>query len=132
MKVIFKSTARLSNFFCFKDKVFFNSHSNVVYKFSCDRCNATCYRETCRHLNFRVGEHSGISPLTRRKLKFKTTAAAKDHIFFCDLVVSLKNFKILANSNSEFHLRIKESLLISRDTPELNTNGKSFPPYLFD
>ena len=30
IKVIFKSTARLSNFFRFKDKLPFNLHSNVV------------------------------------------------------------------------------------------------------
>ena len=47
----------------------------------------------------------------------------------CD---SLRDFKILASSNSEFHLRIKESLLISRDKPELNRNEKSLPHYLFD
>ena len=37
-------------------------------------------------------------------------------MFFRDHVVSLEDFKILASSNSEFHLKIKESLLISRET----------------
>ena len=67
IKVIFKSTTRLSNFFHFKDKVlFFNLHSDVVCKFSRGRCNATYCSETCRHLNIRVGEHSGVSPLSRK------------------------------------------------------------------
>ena len=58
IKVIFKSTTRLSEHFCFKDKGPFNLQSNVVvYKFSCGRYNATYYGETCRHLNIRVGEH---------------------------------------------------------------------------
>ena len=43
-----------------------------------------------------------------------------------DHVVSLEDFKILASSDSEFHLNIKESLLIARDKPELNKNEKSF------
>ena len=47
IKVIFKSATRLSNFFRFKDKVPFNLRSHVVYKFSCGRCNATYYGETC-------------------------------------------------------------------------------------
>ena len=38
----------------------------------------------------------------------------------CDQPVSFDNFKVLAPSNSEFHLKIKESLLISRDQPSLN------------
>ena len=69
IKVIFKSTAHLSKFFHFKDKVLFNLRSNVVYKFSCGRCNAAYYGKTCWHLNIKVGEHSGVSPLTRTKLK---------------------------------------------------------------
>ena len=132
IKVIFKSTTRLSNFFRFKDKVPFNLRSNVVYKFSCGRCNATYYGETCRHLNVRVGEHSGISPLTGKKSKARKTTAVKDHMLFCDHVVSLDDFKILTSSNSEFHLKIKESLLISRDKPELNRNEKYLPLCLFD
>ena len=117
-------------FFLFKDKVPFNLRSNVVYKFSCGRSNATYYEETCRHLNIRVGEHSGVSPLTGKKSKAKTITAIKDHMLFCNHVVSLE--KILASSNSEFHLKIKESLLISRDKLELNRNEKSLSLYLFD
>ena len=37
-----------------------------------------------------------------------------------------------ASSNSEFHLKIKESLLISRDPPILNKNEVSLSLYLFD
>ena len=47
IKVIFKSTTRLSKFFRFKNKVFFNLRSNVIYKLSCGRCNATYYGKTC-------------------------------------------------------------------------------------
>ena len=46
--------------------------------------------------------------LTGQKSKSKTITAVKDHMFFCDHVVSLKDFKLLASSNSEFHLKIKE------------------------
>ena len=132
IKFIFKSTTRLSNFFRFKDKVPFNLRSNVVYKFSCGRCNATYYGKTCRHLNVRIGEHSGISPLTGKKSKARKTTAVKDHMLFCDHIVSLDDFQILTSSNSEFHLKIKESLLISRDKPELNRNEKPLPLCLFD
>ena len=88
-------------------------------------------KTTCQHLNIRVGEHSGVSPLTGKKLKAKTATAVKDHMLFCNHVAH-KDLKILASSNSEFHLKIKESLLIARDKPELNRNEKSLPLYLFD
>ena len=50
----------------------------------------------------------------------------------CNQPVSFDGFKVLASSNSEFHLKIKESLLISRDQPILNKNEVSLPLYLFD
>ena len=112
IRVIFKSTTRL-------------------YKFSCGRWNATYYGETCWHVNIRVGYHSGVSALTGKKSKAKTTTAIKDHMHLCDHVFSLGDFKILTSINSEFHLKIKESLLIARDKPELNRNEKPLPLYLF-
>ena len=51
IRVIVKSSARISNFFQFKDKMPYCLRSNVVYKFPCGRCNATCYGETCRYLS---------------------------------------------------------------------------------
>ena len=62
----------------------------------------------------------------------KTTAAIKNHMLLCDYVVSLKDVKILASSNSEIDLKTKESLLIVADKPELNRNEKSLLLYLFD
>ena len=49
-----------------------------------------------------------------------------------DQPVSFDDFKVLASSNFEFHLKIKESLLISRDQPVLNKNEASLPLHLFD
>ena len=48
-----------------------------------------------------------------------------DHVF------SLGDFNILTGSNSEFQLKIKQSLLIARDKLELNMNEKSLTLYLF-
>ena len=127
IRVIFKSSTRISNFFQFKDKMPYCLRSNVVYKFSCGRCNATYYGETCRHLSVTVGEHSGVSTLTGKKSKSKKSTSVKDHMLFCDHIVSVDDFKILAISDSDFHVKIKESLLISRDEPILNKNETSLP-----
>ena len=126
IRVIFKSSTRISNFFQFKDKMPYCLCSNVVYKFLCGRCNATYYGETCRHLSVRV------SPLTGKKSKSKNSTAVKDHMLLCDHIVSNGDFKILATSDSDFHVKVKESLLISRDEPILNKNATSLPLYLFD
>ena len=120
------------NFFWFKDKIPLCLRSNIVYKFACGRCNASHYGETYRHFKVRVGEHSGISPLTNKQSKSKKSTAVKDHMLMSDQPVSFDDFNVLASSNSEFHLKIKESLLISCDQSILNRNEASLPLYLFD
>ena len=100
IRAIFKSSTRISNFFQFKDKMLYCLRSNVVYKFSCARCNATYYCETCRHLSVRVGQHLSVSPLTGKKSKSIKSTAVKDQMIFCDHIVSIDDFKILATSDS--------------------------------
>ena len=90
------------------------------------------YGETCRHLSVRVGEHLDVSPLTGKKSKSKKSTAVKDHMLLCDHIVSIDDFKILATSDSDFHVKVKGSLVISRDEPILNKNETSLPLYLFD
>ena len=131
-KVIFKSSTRPANFFRFKDKILLCLHSKIVYKFACGRCKATYYGETCRHFKVRVVEHSGISPLTNKRSKSKRSTAVKEHMLMCDQPGFFDDFKVLPSSNSEFHLKIKETLLISRDQPILNRNEASLTLYLFD
>ena len=53
-------------------------------------------------------------------------------MLFYDHVVSIDDFKILATSESDFHVKVKESLLIFRDEHILNKNETSLPLYLFD
>ena len=82
------------------------------------------------NLRVRVGDHSGFSTLTRKMLKSKTTTAVKDHMFFCDHMFSLEDFKIWQIIQN-FFLRSKK-VLKSHDKPELNRNEKSLPLYIFD
>ena len=100
--------------------------SNVVYKFSCGRCNATYYGETCWHLSIRIGKNSGVLPLTGKKSKSKMSTAVKCHKLFCDHIVSIDDFKILTTSDSDFHVKVKESLLISHDEPILKVVSVRF------
>ena len=84
-----------------------------------------------RHLNVRIGEHVGISPLTKKQIKPKNSSVA-DHILFCNHSASYKNFVILTRENKIFLLELKESLLIMRDKPSLNRNITLAPLHLFD
>ena len=63
----------------------------------------------------RVGEHSDISVLTNKRYKSKKSTAFKDHMLIWGQPLSFDNFKVLTSSDSDVHLQIKESLVISRD-----------------
>ena len=60
------------------------------------------------------------------------SAAIKYYMRFCDHILSIDDFKILATSDSNFHVKVEESLLISRDEPILNKNETALPLYVFD
>ena len=84
-----------------------------------------------RHLNVRIGEHIGISPLTRKQVEPKNSSVA-NHLLFCNHSASYDDFSTLTRENKTFLLELKESLLIMGDKPSLNRNIKSAPLYLFD
>ena len=105
--------------------------SGVVYKFQCGLWNESCYGECVRHLNVRIGEHIGVSPLTRKKVKPKGSAVS-DHLLLCKHSPFFENFSVLTKENKKFLLQLKESLLIMKDKPFSNRNIRSTPLYLFD
>ena len=68
----------------------------------------------------RIGEHIGISSLTRKKVKPKGSAVG-DHLLLCNHFPSFENFNVLTKENKKLLLELKESLLIIRDKHIENT-----------
>ena len=128
---VFRSKNRFSKLFQFKDRIPDFLRSNLIYKFSCSCCNATYYGETERHLFVRASEHLGITPLTQKRVKCPKKSAIGEHILMTGHQSSYDNFSIIAFDNNSFKLRLKESLLIKKDNPELNRNIYSHPLELF-
>ena len=131
LQIAHKSQNKLAKAFRFKDRIAEEFTSDVVYKFQCGFCNESYYAECVRHLNVRLGEHIGISPLTKKKVKPKGSTVS-DHLLLCNHSRSFENFSVLTKENKKFLLELKESLLIMRDKPSLNRNIGSEPLYLFD
>ena len=148
IKIILQSTNRLSSLFCFKDVIPKELLSQFVYKFLCGNCNVTYdgkterhlnlrssehigIGKTERHLNLRSSEHIGISHLTGKKVECKPSAVS-DYLLLHNHDSDFYDFTILCRDNNGFRLLIKESILISRDSPVLNKNTASIPLLLFD
>ena len=127
INIIFKSNNRLSSLFSFKDIIPNNLRSNLVYKFSCGDCNVTYYGKTERHLKVRASEHLGFTPLTGKRVTNLKPSAISDHLLLTGHHGDYDNFTVLSHDANGFKLLIKESILISRDSPILNKNISSIP-----
>ena len=85
----------------------------------------------CEAIECTIGEHIGISPLTKKQVKPKNSFVA-DHLLLCNHSASYDDFSILTRENKKFLLQLKESLLIMRDKPSLNRKIASAALCLFD
>ena len=88
----------------------------------CSSCNGTYYGQTQRHFFVRASEHLGITPLTGKFVKTPKKSAIFGHMLLDGHKASFDIFSILLKENNAFKLKLKESLLISRDKPILNRN----------
>ena len=106
----------------------------MLYKYKSDICNNVYIGKTKRHLIVRQYEHLGKSIATEKPLRYsdKDATAIRKHCHSLDHLASIDNFSILGNAMNNYHLSLKESLLILKLKPSLNVAKESIPLYLFD
>ena len=131
VKIVFKTSNRLTNYFSFKDVVSEPLRSCQIYNFTCGSCNASYITKIFRHMKVRISEHQGISPQTGKHLKGTLSTFVRDHMLGCNRVVAWDDFKVLGRESNHWLLEIKESLFIKRDRPSLNKNIYSQELFLF-
>ena len=131
VKIVFKTSNRLKNYFNFKDVVHELPRSCQIYNFKCGSCNASYIGKTFRHMKVRVSEHQGVSPRTGKHLKGTLSTSLRYHMLDCNHVVAWDDFKVLGRESNHWLLEIKENLFIKRDRPSLNKNIYSHELFLF-
>ena len=117
-RIIFK-TSKTLDFFSNKSPTPFDIQSNLVYKFTCHRCNASYIGETSRHLRTRITDHSlGVG-----------TRSIKNHEISCTertFKTNKNEFKIIGKNFNNYKQRvISEGLLITLHNPDLNVQYNS-------
>ena len=136
LKLVFKTTKRLSSFFSFKDKLPAALDSGVIYKYNCTNCNVNYVGCTKRYWEKRLEEHTHISALTGAPLSGLQIFAPLQHVREARCSTSPKvhreNFEIIGRDDNNYLLQIKESLFIYKLKPQLNGNLASVPLYLFN
>ena len=69
LRVIFKVSLHMKNYFNLKDKIKQELPSLLVYNFKCNSCNAEYIGKTKRHFRTQTSKHIGVSSLTRKSVK---------------------------------------------------------------
>ena len=126
LKIVFKTTNRLSSYFNFKDKFPKSIMSGVVYQFTCAKCSLSYVGSTKRFWEKRLEEHLHISARTGQPLNGLQVFAPLQHVKSASCcsspTISRSDFKILGNDTNPYTLQVKESIFIYRLKPTLNDN----------
>ena len=88
VKIAFKTSNRLKNYFSFKDVVPESLRSFQICNFMCGSCNASYIGKSFRHMKVRVLEHQGVSPRTGKHLKGTLSTSLRDHMLDCNHIVA--------------------------------------------
>ena len=133
VRFVFRPSLRLAHFFSFKDRMPNGLKSRVVYLFKCRCCNASYVGQTSRLLHTRIADHLGISALTGKERANPSTTNILSHHHDTGHPTTSDDFTILSHSSSSIthELLIRESLLIHKLNPILNSQSSSIPLSLF-
>ena len=134
LKIVFKSSKRLSSCFQFKDKIPKSLMSGVIYKYTCAVCNHSYIGSTKRYWEKRLEEHIHTSALTGKRLNGLQVFAPMQHVRSdrCQVAsMSRDDFQIIGRDENPYTLQVKESILICTSKPHLNNNLVSVPINLF-
>ena len=121
LKIVFRTTFRISSLFRLKDNIPKRLKSLVVYRVHCTECDATYIGKTKRHMATRLKEH-----LDPRK-----PTAVTEHLIHNNHNTTMDNIEFLTTAKNDGELLIKESFFVKRLKPSLNENVSSFPLQLF-
>ena len=117
----------MHNNFHFKDQIL-DVVSSAVHK--CGRWSESYYGVCIRYLNVRIGDHIGISPLTKKQGKPKNSSET-NHLLFCKQLTSYDDFCILTCDREKCLLEVKDSLSMMRDKSSLSRKITSVSLCLF-
>ena len=128
-KQVLKTRSTISSFFQFKDRVPRELLSNIIYKYSCEDCNASYIGSSRRRALERFHEHLGVSPRTGRHLTNPSFSHIRNHAEENNHRLSLNSFKIIDLCKTP-DLCITESLYILQQKPSLNHQQTATPLFL--
>lgn len=134
LKIVYKTTRRLSSCFPFKDKFPKSLMSGVIYRYTCAECNLSYVGRTKRFWEKRLEEHLHVSGLTGKPLTGMAVFAPLQHVKSGSCSVQKifrEDFTIIGHEKDPYLVQVKESIIIKTTGPKLNGNQTSVPIHMF-
>jgi hypothetical protein len=122
-----KNNFSIGSLFRFKDLVPPEMRSDIIYKFTCDSCQASYVGSTRRRCKERIDQHLGVSSRTGRPLSTLLHSIPRKHAEDHNHPFHRNNFKIINQTNASQNLLILESLHIHFFKPSLNIQQTATP-----
>ena len=104
---------KVKNYFSYKDPIFDDLKSFLIYRFTCASGSSSYIGETCHHFKTRIEEHIRKDNKLHFVKHLHSTATCFDSNNYL-------SFKIIDKASSKFDLKIKETLYISWRKTNLN------------
>ena len=111
----------------FKDRVPEEVRSNVIYKFTCESCQASYVGSTQQRFKARVDQHRGFSSRTENPLATRMHSVPRNHCEESNHPLKATNFKIIDSLSHNRNLQTLESLHIDNIKPPLNIQQTASP-----
>ena len=131
LRLIPRNPLRVGSFFHYKDRLDYLMTSNVVYKYSCPKCDFGTYiGSTKRLLKVRIDLHKGVSHRTGNRVSNPEFSSIRDHTRKCKSHINTTDFNIVGQVSNDHDLPILESLMIKQLVPSLNSQTSATQLYL--
>ena len=126
LKIVPKNPLTIGSMFKTKDRLSPLLKSNVIYKYTCPRCDHGTYVGcTKRLLKVRIDSHRGVSFRTGSRLTSPEQSNIRNHSKNCKTYIDDKDFTIIGQVHNENDLTILESIMIKKLVPSLNAHSSS-------
>ena len=131
LRLIPRNPLTIGSLFRYKDRLNYLMTSNIVYKYSCPKCDFGSYvGSTKRLLKVRIDSHSGVSHRTGNRVSKPEFSSIRDHSKKCKSIINTEDFSIVGQVSNYHDLPILESLMIKQLVPSLNAQTSATQLYL--
>ena len=132
LRVLYKSNTTIGSNFSHKDKTPKETLSNLIYKYTCECCQAFYIGKTDLQFACRIANHMGVSARTGDKLGVKPASDIREHCLKCKVHVKVENFTILDRLYDRCGILILESLHQKNKKPTIGIQQQSTPLLSYD